>query len=177
MSTRTFSMVTTVENRIGLAIVDNDQVSGLLLIALLANREAVVYIVNNHVYVYSADVGSTYLSETEQLDSFLTYARQFADIEIIARGKVRLDSTITTTHISVGDTLVASAFEDNTASLLIVDRLKDGRADAFGIDIYDPSILVLVNRDGKSAIKTLVLAINETLLAKDPYRHLPKHLH
>lgn len=163
MSTLTFAMVETEEKRLGITISENHKVTGLLLIALLESREAVVYINNDVLYIYAASDAACYASQTEQLDNFLRYEEKRHVIDIVARGRVNLTYNGDTIHVSLDTTLLASIYQSDVKSLLIVDRTNNGVIKQYGVDVYDPMILDMVGRVGNKSIKTLVLALNEVL--------------
>jgi hypothetical protein len=177
MSNLTFTMVKTSENKLGISMTEDQRVTGLLLIALIEHREAVVYISNNTLYVYTADNSPCYVSQTQQLNNFLQYEKRRADIDIVARGYVSIKRCGSAAHVSVGDTLLTSVYDDNTKSLLILSRTVDGFYHEYGADLYDPNILSMIDRHGERSIKTLVLAINETLHAKEGDVSVSRILH
>lgn len=164
MNTLSFNIIKTPENHIGIAILDGLSEVGLLTVQLDNYREAIAYIRDGVVYVYSADPRGHY-SPAKQIDNFLRYERQRTpgDFILIAKGVTKIDWVVNGLHLSIGGVLLASVYFDDTKSLLIIDRKVNDRSSSVGLDIYDSDIGALLVQRGSQGISTLVLAIHDVL--------------
>ena len=164
MGTLTFNTVKTPENQLGIAILDGNTEAGMLTISLDCGKEAVAYISDGIVYVYSADNNCRF-KPNEQIDTFLTYEknRVRGEFQLIACGIVKIEWRLNCMHLSIGGTLVSSIYFDDTKSLLIIDRMVNRRPAPLGLDLYDPDVLRLIEERGTTGINTLVLALHDLI--------------
>ena len=164
MGTLTFNVIKTPENQLGIAILDGNTEAGMLTVSLDCGKEAIAYISDGTIYVYTADNNGRF-KPSEQIDTFLAYERNRGRIEfqLIARGLVKIEWRLNCMHLSIGTTLVASIYFDDTKSLLIIDRLVKKRPSPLGLDLYDPDVLRLIEERGTTGINTLVLALHDLI--------------